>query len=220
MTIQSTAGVLFQTATARRYTWDENFPGYSADVQLIQGNQAFTGQIRVNRDLSVEVTGVANKQIEEGIEVQLQEIVTRRQPSDLLKLHSQHEFTLSETDADGKVTVFVKGDSLDAQYQIRDQQIYQERRVMGRIAVTIDTLQTFDTGAGYIASRYDVTFSNSKTDEVTSLLKFTDSYEKFGDYYILTKQVVEEYENSSGDIADSMTEFSYSNIKLLEPAIV
>jgi hypothetical protein len=91
---------------------------------------------------------------------------------------------------------------------------------MGRIAVIINTLETFDTGAGYIASRYDVTFCNSRTDEVTSLLRFTDSHEKFGDYYILTKQVVEEYENSPTDTANSMMEFSYSNIKLLEPATV
>jgi hypothetical protein len=220
MTTQSTARHLFQTAIAHRYTWDENFPGYRADVQLIQGNQAYTGQIHISRDLSVAVSGVANKQIEEGIEVQLQEVVARCQPTDLLKLHNQHEFSLSETDGNGAVTVFVKGESLDAQYQIRDQQIYQEKRVMGRIAVIIDTEETIDTNAGYIASRYDVTFCNSQTDEVSSVLRFTDSYEKVGDYYILTKQVVQEDENGLGNVADSRTEFSYSNIRLLEAATV
>ncbi|MFN7503416.1 MAG: DUF3386 family protein, partial [Dolichospermum sp.] len=32
MAIQSTAETLFQTAYESRYTWDENFPGYAANV--------------------------------------------------------------------------------------------------------------------------------------------------------------------------------------------
>ncbi|HLP87188.1 MAG TPA: DUF3386 domain-containing protein [Nostocaceae cyanobacterium] len=218
MTIQSTAGMLFQTASANRYTWDENFPGYCADVQLRQGNEVYSGQILVNSDFSVEVTGVTNQQVEEGINVQLEEIVTRRQRTDIQRLYGQHEFTLDESD--GEVSVLIKGESLDAQYQIRDRQIYQEKRVMGRMAVIIDTLETLDTGAGYIATRYDVTFCNSQTQEVDTVLRFTDSYEFFGNYYILTKQAIAEYENPVNDSAISMTEFSYSNIKLLETAAI
>ncbi|TAF05800.1 MAG: DUF3386 domain-containing protein [Nostocales cyanobacterium] len=219
MTVQTTAGVLFQTAEESRYTWDDNFPGYYADVQLFQGSDVYTGKIHINRDLNVEVTGVADQQIEEGIYIQLQETIIRCKRYNFQQFHSQHEFSLEPTDDIGAVTVIVKGESIDSQYKIRDQKICQERRVMGRIALLIDTCDYFDTGAGYIANRYNVMFCNSKTNEVTSVLKFTDTYQKFGDYYIMTKQVVEEYENGISDASlpdtHSITEFKYSNIKLL-----
>ncbi|BAZ32907.1 hypothetical protein NIES4074_54140 [Cylindrospermum sp. NIES-4074] len=219
MTVQKTAGVLFQTAYESRYTWDENFPGYSANVQLLQGDQVYTGKIRINRDLSVEVTDIADVEVKEGIHIQLQEIVTRCQRSDFQQSYGKFEFTECETNETGVVEILVKGDSIDSHYKIREQEISQEIRVMGRMALVIDTHENFDTGSGYIASRYDVVFRNSQTNQVNSVLKFADTYEKVGDYYIMTKQIVQEYEEGVSS-AQSITEFSYSNITLLAPAIV
>ena len=61
MAIQSTAEILFQTAYESRYTWNEDFPGYAADVQLLQEDEVYTGKIQINRNLNVEITGVADK---------------------------------------------------------------------------------------------------------------------------------------------------------------
>jgi Protein of unknown function (DUF3386) len=215
MTVQTTPRELFQTADESRYTWDENFPGYTADVQLIysstgQGSEVYMGKIRINRDLSVEVTGVAEKQVEEGIYTQLQDTVTHRKRASFEQNHSQHEFSQGETDATGAVKILVK-DDMDSTYKIRGKEICQVSRVMGRMAFVIDTHESLDTGFGYIASRYDAIFRNIKTNEVSSLLKFEDNYEKIGDYYLMNKQVVQEYKDGES----STTEFSYSNIKLL-----
>lgn len=224
MTVQTTAGLLFQTAYESRYTWDENFTGYSADVQLLQGDEAYTGKIRINRDLSVEVTDIGNAEVEEGISIQLQEMLTHCKRSDFQQSYGKFEFRLGETDKSGVVEVLVKGDSIDSHYKIRNQEICQEIRVMGRMALVIDIHENFNTGAGYIASRYDAVFCNSNTHEVESVLKFTDTYQKVGDYYIMTKQVVQEYQEAVSDTppqeALSITEFNYSNIKLLKPVTV
>ncbi|MBW4668816.1 MAG: DUF3386 domain-containing protein [Cyanomargarita calcarea GSE-NOS-MK-12-04C] len=215
MTVQTTPRELFQTADESRYTWDENFPGYTADVQLIysstgQGSEVYMGKIRINRDLSVEVTGVAEKQVEEGIYTQLQDTVTHRKRASFEQNHSQHEFSQGETDATGAVEILVK-DDMDSTYKIRGKEICQISRVMGRMAFVIDTHESLDTGFGYIASRYDAIFRNIKTNQVSSLLKFEDTYEKIGDYYLMSKQVVQEYKDGER----STTEFSYSNIKLV-----
>ncbi|AFY35304.1 DUF3386 domain-containing protein [Calothrix sp. PCC 7507] len=211
MTDQTTASVLFQTAYEGRYTWDTNFPGYSANVQLVQGTDVYTGKISINRDLSVEVVGIANEEVQEGIYIQLQDVVIHRQHSSFEESYGKCEFTLGETDETGAVEIIVKSDSGDSHYKIRGGEIYQVSRAIARNAFVIDTHENFHTGAGYIALRYDAVFRNAKTDEVTSVLKFEDTYEKFGDYYLLTKQVVHEFQD--GD--RSTTEFSYSNIKLL-----
>ncbi|MBW4645526.1 MAG: DUF3386 domain-containing protein [Goleter apudmare HA4340-LM2] len=211
MTDPNTASVLFQTAYAGRYTWDANFPGYSADVQLVQGTQTDTGIIRINRNLSIEITGIADEEVQEGIYTQLQDMVIHRQNSSFEQTHDKCEFTLGNTDAIGVVEIIVKSESLDSHYKIRGGEICQVSRAIARNVFVIDTHESFQTGAGYIATRYDATFHNAKTNEVISVLKFEDTYEKFGDYYLLTKQVVHEYQDSDR----STTEFRYSNIKLL-----
>jgi hypothetical protein len=211
MTDPTTASVLFQAAYEGRYTWDANFPGYSADVQLVQDGEVYTGSIRINPDLSVEVTGIANEEVQEGIYIQLQDMVIHRQNSDFQQTHGQCEFTLGDTDATGALVITVKNESLETHYKIRDGEIYQVSRAIARNTFVIDTYENFQTGKGYIATRYDATFHNSKTNEVTSVLKFADTYEKFGDYYLMTQQLVHE---SQGDDY-STTEFRYSNIKLL-----
>jgi adenylate kinase len=105
---------------------------------------------------------------------------------------------------------------MGSNYKVRGKEISQVSRVMGRMGFIIDTHESLDTGSGYIATRYDAIFRNSKTNEVTSILKFEDSYEKIAEYYVMTKQVVQEYKDGTR----TTTEFSYSNIKLLEPAAV
>jgi hypothetical protein len=214
MAIQSTAGILFQTAHESRYTWDENFPGYAADVQLLQEGEVYTGKIQIDHNLNVEITGVADPQIEAGIDIQLQEIITRCQRGNFQSAYGQHKFSLGETAETDAVTVFVKSETTDSHYQICNRKICQEIRVMGRMTLEINSGEFVDTDSGYLPSAYHVVFRNSHTGEINSILKFTDTYQKFGDYYILTKQVVAEYEDGKIETAESITEFVYSNIQL------
>lgn len=214
MAIQSTAESLFQTAYESRYTWDENFPGYAANVQLLQEGEVYSGKIQIDPSLNIQVTEVADQQIAAGIDIQLQEVVTRCQKTSFLDSYGQHEFILGETVENDGVKVFVKGGNTDSHYQIRNQKIYQEVRVMGRMALEMNYDDFLATDCGYIPSAYHVVFRNSQTGDVNSILKFTDTYQKFGDYYILTKQIVAEYEDGKTETPQSITEFVYSQIQL------
>jgi hypothetical protein len=216
MTEQTSARELFRVAYENRYTWDENFPGYSADVQLRQGDEVYTGKVRINRDLSVEVTGIDDEQVQESIYTQLRDIVTHRKRSQFDQSHGKHEFNLGETDGSGAVEILVQGDAMGSNYKIRGTEICQVSRVMGRMAFVIDTHASLDTGEGYVASRYDAVFRNPQTNEVTTVLNFEDTYEKFGEYYVMTKQIVQQYKQGER----ITTEFNFSNVKLLEPAVV
>jgi hypothetical protein len=216
MTEQTTAREKFRAAYENRYTWNENFPGYSADIQLTQGDEVYTGLVRINRDLSVEVTGIEDEKVQESVYTQLRDVVTHRKRSAFEQSHGKNEFNFGNTDETGAVEILVKGDSMGSNYKVRDTEICQVSRVMGRMAFVIDTHESMDTGEGYVASRYDAVFRNPQTNEVTSVLKFEETYENVGDYYVLTKQVVQQYKQGER-IA---TEFNFSNVKLLEPATV
>ncbi len=213
---QTTARELFKAAYENRYTWDEKFPGYSADVQVKQGDEVYNGKIRINRDLSVDVEGIEDETVQESVYTQLRDIVTHRKRSQFEQSHGKNEFSLGQSDETGATEILVKGDAMGSNYKIRGQEICQVSRVMGRMAFVIDTQESVDTGNGYVSSRYDVVFRNPQTDEVTRVLKFRDTFEPAGDYYIMTKQAIESYENGTR----TTTEFSFSNVKLLEPATV
>ena len=216
MTEQTTAREKFRAAYENRYTWNENFPGYSADIQLTQGDEVYTGKVRINRDLSVEVTGIEDEKVQESVYTQLRDVVTHRKRSAFEQSHGKNEFNFGKTDETGAVEILVKGDSMGSNYKVRDTEICQVSRVMGRMAFVIDTHESMDTGEGYVASRYDAVFRNPQTDEVTSVLKFEEFYQKVGDYYVLSKQVVQQYKQGER----ITTEFNFSNVKLLEPATV
>ena len=211
-----TAQELFQTAYENRYTWDENFPGYSADIELKQGDEVYTGKVCINRDLSVDVTGIEDEQVKESIYTQLRDVVTHRKRAKFDQAHGKHKFDLGEKDETGAVEILVKGDSMGSNYKIRGTEICQVSRVMGRMAFVIDTHESLGTPEGYMATRYDAVFRNPQTNEITNDLKFEETYEKIGNYYVLTKQVV--HANQQGKA--TTTEFNFSNVKLLEPAVV
>ena len=212
MKTSKTAEELFKAAYENRYTWDEDFPGYSANVELIQGQETYTGKISINRDLSVEVSGVSDIQVQEGIYIQLWDVITHRKPTPFNESHGKHEFIKGSTDDTQAVEIIVKGDLPDSNYKIRGREICQVTRVKGSTAFVIDTHENLDTGEGYIAIRYVAIFRDIKTNEVQSILKFEDTYEKVGKYYLMTKQVVQDSQDSN----DTITQFNYSNIKLLE----
>lgn len=213
---QTNARELFRAAYENRYTWDENFPGYSADIQLRQGDEVYTGKVRINRDLSVEVTGIEDEQVQESVYTQLRDVVTHRKRSTFDKSHGKNEFSLGETDETGAMEILVKGDSMGSNYKIRGTEICQVSRVMGRMAFVIDTHRSLETGKGYIATVYDAVFRNPQTDEVTQVLKFEEAYQKMGNYYVMTNQVVHAYKD--GD--RTTTQFNFSDVKLLEPVAV
>ncbi len=213
---QTTARDLFKAAYENRYTWDANFPGYSADVQVNQGDEVYNGKIRINRDLSVDVDGIEDETVKESVYTQLRDIVTHRKRSQFEEAHGKNEFTLGAKDGSGATEILVKGDAMGSNYKIRGTEICQVSRVIGRMAFVIDTRQSLDTGDGYVSSRYDVVFRNPETNEVTRRMNFRDTFEPVGSYYIMTNQAIDINENGTRTV----TGFSFSNVKLLEPATV
>ncbi len=216
MTEQTNARELFQAAYENRYTWDSNFPGYSADVQLKQDDEVYKGIVRINRDLSVEVTGIEDQEAQEGVYTQLRDIITHRKRASFQQAHGKNEFNLGEQDNSGTVEIRVQGDAMGSNYKVRGKEICQVSRVMGRMAFVIDTYESLNTPDGYLASRYNAIFRNPNTDELLKELQFEDKYDKIGDYYILTHQIVHSIESGK----QTTTEFNFSNVKLLEPAVV
>jgi len=216
MTEQTSARELFRSAYENRYTWDEHFPGYSADVEIKQGDEVYKGKVRINGDLTVEVTGIEDEKVSESVYNQIRDIVTHRKRSQFEKAHGKNEFSLGEADPTGAVEILVKGDAMGSNYKVRGTEICQVSRVMGPMAFTINTNESLDTGEGYVSTGYNAIFRDAKTGNLKTKREFEETYEKVGNYYVMTRQVVHAIDGDNR----ITTEFNFSNIKLLEPAAV
>jgi len=212
----TTARDLFQAAYENRYTWDADFPGYAADVEVKQGEAVYTGKIRISGDFSVEVKDIGDEEVKESLYTQLRDVVTHRKRNTFEKAHGANTFSLGEQDETGAVEILVQGDAMGSNYKVRNKQISLVSRVMGRMAFVIHHKASLDTGDGYISSNYTAVFRNPQTNQVIRQMEFEDTYEKVGDYYVMTRQVV--HTNEQGQ--KSTTEINFSNIKLLQPATV
>jgi hypothetical protein len=216
MTEQNSARELFKAAYENRYTWDKNFPGYTADVQLQQGGEVYTGTVRINSNLSVEVTGVDDDKAKEDIVNQLREITIHRVRRAFEESHGKNTFEFGETDETGAVEILVSGKAMGDRYKVRNNEVCLVHRHIHGIVVTINTLSSLNTDEGYLANRYDSVYHDVKTGELKGASQFEDSYEKVGDYYIMTRRAL----HSEQDGKPITTEYSFSNVKLLQPVAV
>ena len=217
MTQTKDAREIFQAAYENRYTWDSDFPGYTAKLEIKQGDESYTATVEVKNDLSVEVTDIDDEQVKESAYNQMRDIVTHRKRSTFEKSHGKNEFSLGEEDTSGAVDILVKGDAMGSNYKVRGTEICQVSRVMGPMAFTINTKESLDTGEGYISVGYNAVFRNAKTGDLTGKRDFEESYEKVGNYYLPSRQVIHAIDEGG---STTTTEFNFSEIKLLEPAAV
>lgn len=207
---------LFRAAYENRYTWDGNFPGYSADIQVQQGDEVYTGKIGINHDLTVEVSGIPDEEVQKGILNQLNDVITHRKRTPFEQAHGKNIFTTGETDSTGAVEILVDGAAMGSNYKVRDRTICYVYRVMGEMTFVIDTHECLDTGAGYLPTRYDAVFRNSQTGDIMQSVQFEDTYSQIGDYYLMTHQQIRT--DRQGEL--TTTVFDYSNVKLHQPALV
>jgi Protein of unknown function (DUF3386) len=217
MTASNQARDIFQAAYENRYTWDENFPGYTAYLELKQGDELYTGQVKVNNDLSVEIAGIEDEKVRESVYNQMRDIITHRKRSTFEKAHGNSTFNFGEEDPTGAVEILVQGDAMGSNYKVRGKEICQVSRVMGPIAFVINTQESLQTGDGYVSIKYNAIFRDSKTNELKGKRDFTESYEKVGKYYLPTRQVIDAIDKNEERIT---TEFNFTNIRLLEPVAV
>jgi hypothetical protein len=213
MTItQISAQELFRAAYQNRYTWDENFPGYTADITYKYNDQVITGQVRIEANMKAEVLNVEDEAAKKAIHGQAGEIAVHRVRRAFEQTHGANTFRLGNTDATGAVEIFVGGKSEGDKYKVRNNEVCHVHRLIHGTFVTIDTFSSHDTGEGYLSHTYNSVYHDPETGtQKGGKSDFTDEYEKVGNYYILNRREI------NTEIAEniSIQDFIFTNIELL-----
>ncbi|KGF72772.1 hypothetical protein DO97_05480 [Neosynechococcus sphagnicola sy1] len=216
MTTPLTARDLFRRAYENRYTWDRNFPGYTAEVQWKRGEAVASGTVRIHPDLSVEVMGVADETTQAEIQGQLREIVIHRVRRSFEDTHGKNSFEYGATDETGAVEILVSGKAMGDRYKVRNNEVCMVHRQIHGVVVTINTFSSQQTGTGYLSHRYDSVYHDGKTGVLKGASQFEDQYQPVGNYHILTRRVIQ----SQQDGQSITTEFAFSKVQILEPVAV
>ena len=212
MTVALSARDLFQQAYANRYTWDEHFPGYTAQVSWQRGEQQVTAQVRVQRDLSVAVDGLAETHpaYQELLGL-MRDVVIHRQRRDFATAHGQNEFIAEEPLPDGSVPIRVIGDAMGSHYRVRGSVITQVSRVMGGSAFTIDTLSVEQTAQGYFPLHYRVQFTDAATGSPQQVVDIRERYALVDGYYLLEQR----QQTVTSDGVTTATTIEFTDLQLL-----
>jgi Protein of unknown function (DUF3386) len=216
---QPEARSLFQAAYENRYTWDDQFPGYTADVTLIQGEHTSTGKIKIfpkgDGSLAHEVSEVSDEEAKKAIAGQVWEIAVHRVRYPFEKTHGENHFTLGETDETGAVEIFISGKAMGDRYKVRNNEVSLVHRHIRTVVVTINTLSSHQTEQGYLSHRYDSVYHDVQTGEQKESQVFEDDYEKIGGYYILSRRLIQSQLQTQPDGNPTTSDFVFSNIQLL-----
>jgi hypothetical protein len=212
---QIAAQDLFRAAYENRYTWDQAFPGYTADVTYTDNGQIYTGKAKVGGDLKPEVTGIDDEAAQKAIHGQLFEVAIHRVRRSFEATHGANTFRYGETLADGSVEILMGGKAEGDKYHIRGNEVSMVHRHIHGVVVTIHTFSSHDTGAGYLSHRYDSVYHDPQTGvQKGGLSTFEDNYESVGGYSILSHRHIE----TTTDDGPQVQDFVFSNIALMDPA--
>ncbi|MFN3360375.1 MAG: DUF3386 domain-containing protein [Pseudanabaenaceae cyanobacterium] len=200
---------LFRAAYENRYTWDSNFPGFTATVTMTKDGQSYTGQVKVDAKLKSEITGFDQGEVLNAVKEQIWEITIHRVRRSFEDTHAKNTFSFGNKDEDGTQEILVGGANAGDRYKVKDNIVTLVHRHIHGMVVTIDTLSVHPTEAGYLSHRYTSIYHNPQTGEqVKPRQHFTDEYQKVGGYYILSKRTI-------ADEQGNTVTFSLDNIQLL-----
>jgi hypothetical protein len=209
---QISAQELFRAAYENRYTWDHNFPGYTADITYKYDGQELTGKVRVEANLKAEVFDIEDEAAKKAIHGQAWEIAVHRVRRTFEQTHGENTFTYGQTDATGAVEIFIGGKSAGDKYKVRDNVVSLVHRHIHGVVVTINTFSIHETGEGYLSHTYDSVYHDPQTGaQKGGRSEFTDEYEKVGNYHILNRREI----RTETEGKTSVQEFIFSNIQLL-----
>jgi Protein of unknown function (DUF3386) len=210
--VQISAQDLFQAAYENRYTWDPQFPGYSADITYTQNGKVFTGQVRVTSDLKAEVLNVEDEEAQKAIHGQLWETSIHRVRRSFEETHSKNTFSYGNTDETGAVEILMGGKAEGDYYKLRNNEVCLVHRHIHGVVVTINTFSSQNTGEGYLSHRYDSVYHDPQTNaQKGGKSLFEDTYSKIGEYWILDHRAIQT-EAENGTVTQ---DFVFSNIQLL-----
>jgi uncharacterized GH25 family protein len=209
------ASKLLADARAARAKWD-NFPGFTADVEVNFDGKLSKGKANVDSAGRVTLTGIdkemekwARRNLASTVGHRLEDSAARNTPCAFLDDNANHPL--------GRA-IRVLNDELHSSYRIRDRQIMEVNRTMKDGRFSISVLENRPTAEGkFLSVAFVVNFWNTETGELQRTEAHHQTWTRQGKFDLpLRTTVVTGTRELSGGNARPAQSLTLSNHKLVE----
>ncbi len=203
----------FQCAYENRYTWGNEFSGYKGKCSYKGDGQLVEGKFLVGSDLKANVYDIKDESFHKLLTSQLWEVAIHRVRRAFKDTHGQNTFTSGDIDEVG-LEVIVGGRNAGDKYRIKDNIVTMVHRNIHGKLINIFTIDTFNTGNGYLSKTYTSQYFDPSTlTAISAVSKFKDSFSFFDEagFWVLSERVIEI--NSFEDTPRSVQTYKFWDMK-------
>lgn len=211
------ASKLLQEARAARAQW-VNFPGFTADAVVNFNGKTSkgtvlvdsTGKVRFDK-IDKEMEPWARRSLLSTVSHRLDDSASKNTPCAFLDTNMDHPLGRS---------IRVLNDELHSSYRIRDKQIMEVNRTMGKDRFSISVLENRLNEEGkFLSVAFMINFWNQETGELQRSEAHHQTWTRLGKFDLpVTTTVIAGTREISGGSAKPAHSLTLSNFKLLDPA--
>ncbi len=204
----------FKAAYENRYTWSDDFPGYSGECNFENHARRLNGQFNVGSDLKASVVGIEDQDINKLVTSQLWEVAIHRVRRRFDDVHGENVFIAGNEDDIG-MEVYVKGKSEGDSYSIKNNIVTMVNRHIHGQLIEILTKSVTQTGHGYLSTEYTSQYYDPISRRPSGLKSnFNDTFIKLesSNFWVLSERTIKA-ENHESKIVTS-DKFSFFNLRL------
>jgi len=144
---------IFKEAYNNRYTWPDNFNGYSGKCIFEENERSFEGEFILDNNYKSKIINISDNNIVKRISSQLFEVAIHRVKREFTEVHKKNNFKfLGVSDKGMKIEVLGKNEG--DKYIVKDKKINMVFRKIHGFIIEIFVQEFIDTGDGFLSKKY------------------------------------------------------------------
>ena len=172
---------LLKNARSARATWNK-FPGFSANIVVNHDGKIIRGTVTASNSAQVDLTGFSPGELKSRVRRQLISLVAHRL-SNASGRNTPCSFADNNKNHPLGRKINVLNDELHSSYRIRDRQIIEVNRNMGKTRFTITVTKNYTTPEKkFLPAAYVVNMWNNHTNQLISSTTHYNQWKRVGGY--------------------------------------
>ena len=183
---------IFKEAYNNRYTWPDNFNGYSGKCIFEENERSFEGEFILDNNYKSKIINISDNNIVKRISSQLFEVAIHRVKREFTEVHKKNNFKfLGVSDKGMKIEVLGKNEG--DKYIVKDKKINMVFRKIHGVIIEIFVHEFINTGNGFLSKKYSSQQLDVKTlSPKSKILEFEDNFVNLGidNIWVLESRII------------------------------
>ena len=171
---------IFKEAYNNRYSWPNNFNGYSGKCIFVENEKFIEGDFILGSNFKPKIINISDNNIVKGISSQLFEVSIHRVKREFSEVHKNNNFKFIE-ESDKGIKIEISGKNEGDKYIVKDKKINMVFRKIHGIVIEIFVKEFIDTGFGFLSKRYSSQQLDIETlTPKSKILEYEDNFVNLG----------------------------------------